>query len=541
MQDPVKKAQEKRRAEREQLQRARERVRAAKDARRADMEKERKARDAKNKAEREKDTKDEAVASIKDKPLVDPRDKAELYKLVTLALKQTPGSPKQKATIKKINVLRKKNGMKPLKEEGLSNSFLALAKMGKGAVKNTSVYGRKKRRESTDESLWANIHKKRQRIKRGSGERMRKKGEKGAPTPAQMKRAKNEASVKDFNSTFKGSKSEFERLKKDLAKNNMKVKIIKKYPDGQIDFFVQAKNPRFVKKIQKDIEKKYDASLSTVPESVNEDAKMAKLSDDKLRALLKKLQDFRKKEPKAPSTQFFIKRVEKEMKKRNLTEELMVNEKSKKRFVKNIKSIKKNARSLPLSRDYILNTDNLDKLTPMNNQMARAKLSTNYDHPKYGSGTEIETKKGAVLIKPEVAELYMKSRDRLPGPIQKNMDKMALRSPDGLFTVLQAALNDLQTGMIESMEKIMKEEVLVEADSLYLIYKDKMKAKKVAAHIKARHKKFDVNLAPMDARNMGITIFGKGAEKVKADVTKKYGKPDDFMMEDFSDTSIEEV
>ena len=42
------------------------------------------------------------------------------------------------------------------------------------------------------ESLWANIHKKRQRIKRGSGERMRKKGEKGAPTAAQMKRAKSE-------------------------------------------------------------------------------------------------------------------------------------------------------------------------------------------------------------------------------------------------------------------------------------------------------------------------------------------------------------
>ena len=45
---------------------------------------------------------------------------------------------------------------------------------------------------SQDESLWANIHKKRQRIKRGSGERMRKPGEKGAPTPAQMKRAKGE-------------------------------------------------------------------------------------------------------------------------------------------------------------------------------------------------------------------------------------------------------------------------------------------------------------------------------------------------------------
>ena len=37
-------------------------------------------------------------------------------------------------------------------------------------------------RTDISESLWANIHKKRQRIKRGSGERMRKKGEKGAPT-----------------------------------------------------------------------------------------------------------------------------------------------------------------------------------------------------------------------------------------------------------------------------------------------------------------------------------------------------------------------
>ena len=47
-------------------------------------------------------------------------------------------------------------------------------------------------RTDLDESLWANIHKKRQRIKQGSGEKMRKKGEKGAPTAAQMKRAKGE-------------------------------------------------------------------------------------------------------------------------------------------------------------------------------------------------------------------------------------------------------------------------------------------------------------------------------------------------------------
>ncbi len=47
-------------------------------------------------------------------------------------------------------------------------------------------------RTDLDESLWANIHKKRQRIKQGSGEKMRKKGEKGAPTAKQMKRAKGE-------------------------------------------------------------------------------------------------------------------------------------------------------------------------------------------------------------------------------------------------------------------------------------------------------------------------------------------------------------
>jgi hypothetical protein len=37
--------------------------------------------------------------------------------------------------------------------------------------------------------LWANIHAKRERIKHGSGERMRKPGEKGAPTAAALKAA----------------------------------------------------------------------------------------------------------------------------------------------------------------------------------------------------------------------------------------------------------------------------------------------------------------------------------------------------------------
>ena len=45
-------------------------------------------------------------------------------------------------------------------------------------------------------SLWENIKKKRDRIKSGSGEKMRKKGEKGAPTPEQMEKAKKASKIK---------------------------------------------------------------------------------------------------------------------------------------------------------------------------------------------------------------------------------------------------------------------------------------------------------------------------------------------------------
>lgn len=37
--------------------------------------------------------------------------------------------------------------------------------------------------------LYANIHAKRNRIKKGSGERMRKPGSKGSPTAANFRRA----------------------------------------------------------------------------------------------------------------------------------------------------------------------------------------------------------------------------------------------------------------------------------------------------------------------------------------------------------------
>ena len=48
------------------------------------------------------------------------------------------------------------------------------------------------RKNQETEGLWDNIRKKRERIKRGSGERMRKPGDKGAPTPSQIQRAKGD-------------------------------------------------------------------------------------------------------------------------------------------------------------------------------------------------------------------------------------------------------------------------------------------------------------------------------------------------------------
>ena len=51
--------------------------------------------------------------------------------------------------------------------------------------------------KDSEASLWENIHKKRERIKRGSGEKMRKKGEKGAPTSDQLDKAKKKSKAEE--------------------------------------------------------------------------------------------------------------------------------------------------------------------------------------------------------------------------------------------------------------------------------------------------------------------------------------------------------
>tara|TARA_A100001515_G_scaffold95163_1_gene76259 strand:- start:305 stop:1558 length:1254 start_codon:yes stop_codon:yes gene_type:complete len=116
------------------------------------------------------------------------------YKLEKEAMDAGEASEEQKKqAVDLYNKIMKKAG-----EIGLADDIDDYMKMHIDSV----IKGKPKLgfgRTDIKESLWANIHKKRQRIKRGSGERMRKKGEKGAPTPAQMKRAKGENTLLKFN------------------------------------------------------------------------------------------------------------------------------------------------------------------------------------------------------------------------------------------------------------------------------------------------------------------------------------------------------
>ena len=62
----------------------------------------------------------------------------------------------------------------------------------------------------SNSSLWENIRKKKERIKRGSKEKMRKVGDKGAPTKEQIERAKGETLTPS-------QKKKFMRLEKEVS------------------------------------------------------------------------------------------------------------------------------------------------------------------------------------------------------------------------------------------------------------------------------------------------------------------------------------
>ena len=91
--------------------------------------------------------------------------------------------------------------------------------------------------DELDEGLWDNIRKKKARIKAGSGEKMRKKGEKGAPTADQIKRAQEETCCDDCDNLFDHVITEAEYQGK-------KVKLNDPIRGGSKKFYVYVKNEK---------------------------------------------------------------------------------------------------------------------------------------------------------------------------------------------------------------------------------------------------------------------------------------------------------
>ena len=103
----------------------------------------------------------------------------QVLDIITKRLKQEMGKRYKKDAkdgLAYINSIAKMVGMKATDKKQVKNRMFL--KMGDF--------------DELDEGLWDNIRKKKARIKAGSGEKMRKKGEKGAPTPDQIKRAQEE-------------------------------------------------------------------------------------------------------------------------------------------------------------------------------------------------------------------------------------------------------------------------------------------------------------------------------------------------------------
>lgn len=78
------------------------------------------------------------------------------------------------------------------------NSFVTKSKGTWGGTDKDLAAKVQKEEVEMKESLWANIHAKRKRIKAGSGERMRKPGSEGAPTAQNFKDAKEDVELDSF-------------------------------------------------------------------------------------------------------------------------------------------------------------------------------------------------------------------------------------------------------------------------------------------------------------------------------------------------------
>lgn len=101
--------------------------------------------------------------------------------------------------------------------------------------------------------LWENIRRKKERIKKGSKEKMRKPGEKGAPTKDQIERAKGEKSE----ALTKNQKKKFMKLEKEVSVKD----FVKKYGEKEGKAIYYATITKMAKAADKRVpEKKKDGT-----------------------------------------------------------------------------------------------------------------------------------------------------------------------------------------------------------------------------------------------------------------------------------------
>ena len=144
-----------------------------------------------------------------------------------------------KASVNKIEKSGKTHAHKIQAAIAMEQRAKVMGKKAEAAVYREYIEKMKKKtKEMQKESLWDNIRKKRERIKRGSGEKMRKVGDKGAPTPAQMQRAKaaSEDTDEDLDKFIKDLEDNTPNEKQFDEKAPNTADAMKRYKSGKAGF-----------------------------------------------------------------------------------------------------------------------------------------------------------------------------------------------------------------------------------------------------------------------------------------------------------------
>jgi hypothetical protein len=109
--------------------------------------------------------------------------------------------------------------------------------------------------------LWDNIHAKRERIKHGSGEHMRKPGSKGAPTPEALKASQTEE--------YTGAEKVSHDFRKPASRFDATDELVKVYKE-----FTPGQTIKTIKKVVKETTELYECNGNcTCGKHVDEDAK----------------------------------------------------------------------------------------------------------------------------------------------------------------------------------------------------------------------------------------------------------------------------